>query len=177
MKLTRLIDDLKTLSLSDAGGLEYEMQQLDLTKLIQEGVSRHEAEISDLKITTTIEPSVHINGDQERLEQLIANLLQNSLRYTNTPGAINISLSADKQSVNLDWSDSAPGVPDSALEKLFDPLFRAEQSRSRKLGGSGLGLSIVKNITTAHDGTCSAAHSEAGGLSIRISFPSMEATV
>ena len=177
MKLTRLIDDLKTLSLSDAGGLEYEMQQLDLSKLIQEGVSRHEAEISDLKITTIIEPSVHINGDQERLEQLIANLLQNSLRYTNTPGAINISLSADKQSVNLDWSDSAPGVPDSALEKLFDPLFRAEQSRSRKLGGSGLGLSIVKNITTAHDGTCSAAHSEAGGLSIRISFPSMEATV
>jgi len=174
MKLTRLIDDLKTLSLSDAGGLEYEMQQLDLSKLIQEVVSRHAAEMSGLKITTSIEPSVHINGDKERLEQLIANLLQNSLRYTNTPGAINVSLSADKHSVNLDWSDSAPSVPDSALEKLFDPLFRAEQSRSRKLGGSGLGLSIVKNIVIAHHGTCSAAHSAAGGLSIRISFPSME---
>jgi len=151
------------------------MQLIDLSKLIKNSLSKQQTTRADLQITTNIENSIHILGDEQRLGQLVANLLENSLRYTDAPGVVTISLTTDNEkTVTLNWSDSAPGVSDSALAKLFDPLFRAEQSRSRKLGGSGLGLSIVKNIVTAHHGTCTANHSEIGGLSIQISFPSAE---
>ena len=177
MKLNRLIDDLKTLSLSDTGAFEFQMLQLDLSALLRNQIKRFKASDANIEISTNIEPSLTINGDCERLEQLISNLMQNSIRYTDAPCSIDISLQPEtkavtgQQFVRLDWSDSKPGVPDAALAKLFDPLFRTEPSRSRKLGGSGLGLSIVKKIVAAHNGSCTARHSSKGGLSIQIHFP------
>jgi len=98
--------------------------------------------------------------------QLIDNLTQNTVRYTDLPGVLNISIATAQNGVTLSWADSAPGVASDALSKLFDPLFR-----NREHGGSGLGLSIVKKIVDAHSGTCEAVHSDQGGLEIKINFP------
>ena len=171
-RLKRLIEDLQTLSLADAGALDYQMQLLDL-KLCVEGVlDRHKQANPELNIQiTSPQGKLLVNGDEQRLGQLLDNLFQNTTRYTRLPGELQIIMTTENNSVTLTWQDSAPGVSSDALEKLFDPLFRTEVSRNREHGGSGLGLSIVKKIVDAHNGTCSAHHSDLGGLNITLTFP------
>jgi len=171
VKLKRLIDDLHTLSLADTGALDYKMQLLDFTEIVKTHSSKL-LENTNLTINlSTPDSPVFINADRQRIAQLIDNLTQNTVRYTNQPGTLNITVAADKNNITLSWADSAPGVASDALNKLFDPLFREEASRNREHGGSGLGLSIVKKIVDAHSGTCEAVHSDLGGLEVNITFP------
>jgi two-component system sensor histidine kinase BaeS len=112
-----------------------------------------------------------LQGDSDRLGQLFGNLLENTLRYTDSPGKLAIHLAPDDGGVRLLWDDSAPGVPDEALERLFERLFRVEVSRDRSAGGAGLGLAICRHIVAAHGGTITAAHSPLGGLRIAMRLP------
>ena len=172
VKLNRLIEDLHTLSLADTGALDYEMQKLNLTEIMQMHITNLNAKNTGLTVSLNApETPVFINGDQQRLTQLIDNLTQNTVRYTTQPGNLVVTITKNKNNITLSWADSAPGVASDALSKLFDPLFREEASRNRKHGGSGLGLSIVKKIVDAHSGTCEAVHSEHGGLQININLP------
>ena len=112
-----------------------------------------------------------VRGDEVRLMQLLGNLLVNARRYTDAPGTIRIRAAR----VGSDWTlcveDSAPGVPNNLLPKLFDRLFRVETSRSRAAGGAGLGLAICRNIVEAHGGRIDAGASTLGGLAITVSLP------
>jgi two-component system sensor histidine kinase BaeS len=110
-------------------------------------------------------------GDAERLRQLLTNLLSNSLRYTDSGGTLQVSLTTGAECVLLRFSDSVPDVPEEALERLFERLYRVEGSRSRAHGGAGLGLALCKTIVEAHDGTITASQSDLGGLEITITFP------
>ena len=112
-----------------------------------------------------------VSGDAQRLTQLIRNLLENALRYTNAPGRIELHLSRHGRAARLDIQDSPPGVPDEALPRLFDRLFRLDPSRSRISGGAGLGLAICERIVDSHHGTIQAMHSPLGGLLVRIILP------
>ena len=173
-KLTQLIDDLHQLSLSDVGALEYRMAPLCLGDLLESQIQCAEALLGDAQLTLSLEVSGKpylISGDEQRLGQLISNLLQNSVRYTNTPGAVRVALSAGSGRVRLIWEDSSPGVAKDELTRLFEPLFRAEQSRSREFGGAGLGLSIATRIVQAHEGSIEASLSSLGGLKLTIDFP------
>jgi two-component system sensor histidine kinase BaeS len=105
------------------------------------------------------------------LNQLFANLFENSLRYTNAGGKLDIGLILSGEQAIIAFQDSAPGVPEKELHRLFERLYRVEGSRSRTSGGAGLGLAICKNIVEAHEGTISAHPSSSGGLLIRISLP------
>ena len=105
------------------------------------------------------------------MAQLIGNLFENSYRYTDKNGQIHINLQQTNDHILLTIEDSAPAVPEDALPKLFDRLYRVDKSRSRANGGSGLGLSICENIVKMHNGKISAQHSELGGLKIVISLP------
>lgn len=173
VKLKGLIEDLHTLSLADAGALDYQMQPIDFAGLVKAQINKLNAKSIDLVISLHApEDPLFINADKQRLVQLIDNLTQNSLRYTHTPGTVHIAITAKRNTVLFSWADSAPGVTTEALDKIFDPLYRAEKSRNREHGGSGLGLSIVKKIVDAHNGTCIARHAKQGGLEITIEFPS-----
>ena len=112
-----------------------------------------------------------IQGDVQRLGQLLRNLLDNAVRYTDSGGKILIDLTRDKQQVKLVVSDSAPGVGVEECNRLFDRLYRVESSRNRNSGGSGLGLSICRNIVEAHGGHIVAKPGPHGGLEITTSFP------
>jgi len=172
VKLKGLIEDLHTLSLADAGALDYQMQPTDFAGLVKAQINKLNAKSTDftIKLRAPDNP-LFINADKQRLLQLIDNLTQNSLRYTSTPGTVHVAITTRKNKVEFSWADSAPGVTTEALDKIFDPLYRAEESRNRKDGGSGLGLSIVKKIVDAHNGTCIARHAKQGGLEITIEFP------
>ncbi len=110
-------------------------------------------------------------ADRERLNQLFANLFENSLRYTDREGRLIIGLTRSGKNISIEFQDSAPGVREEELPRLFDRLYRVEASRSRTSGGAGLGLAICKNIVEAHGGEISAHSSPLGGLLVRITFP------
>ncbi|MDC0948832.1 ATP-binding protein, partial [Gammaproteobacteria bacterium] len=117
--------------------------------------------------------SVRVSGDQRRLVQLFANLLENALKYTN-PGEdaqVLVDLSLQAQHVNIVIEDSPPAVADTDYEQMFERLYRVEHSRARAKGGSGLGLSICRSIVEAHAGTIRATASNLGGVRILIELP------
>lgn len=120
---------------------------------------------------------ITININELELTKIWHNLLQNSLRYTNADspingkGTVNIITSVDDENWVLEWQDSEPSVPQELLPKLTEPLFRLEKSRNRQFAGSGLGLSIVKDIVDKANGTIELKHSHLGGLKLIIAIP------
>jgi len=175
LHISRLIDDLYQLSLYDVGAMTYRKQQLDLAPLLWQVVDSFRPKFAGAGITVP-EPSlpgaaVLVFADQERLRQLFTNLLDNSLKYTDSGGCLEIALSAGEKSVMVDFRDSAPGVIAGELPKIFARFYRVEGSRSRESGGAGLGLAICRSIVEAHEGTIMAVVSPLGGLEIEIVLP------
>jgi len=171
--LSRLVDDLHTLSVSDIGALDYRFQNFKIGPILTDFVEarRHDAETKSLTLSLQVEGDPVVRLDQGRFEQLIINLYQNSLRYTESGGRIEIDIRRRDQQIWFSWSDSAPGVPAQQLSELFEPFYRTDNSRSRATGGSGLGLAIVKRIVDAHDAEITALESKLGGLELLIKFP------
>lgn len=172
--LSKLVDDLYELSLADAGALNYRMAPLDLAALVAETGEqwRTRLEAAGLALTLDVPPApVRVNADRGRLGQLLGNLLQNSLSYTDRGGQVRLVLAAGGGEAVLRVEDTAPGVPAAALERLFERLYRVEGSRSRRSGGAGLGLAICRNIAAAHGGRIEAYSAPAGGVGIRLTLP------
>ncbi|MCW8995503.1 MAG: ATP-binding protein [Psychromonas sp.] len=175
MNLSSLVDDLYRLSVSDAGMDIDRSQMVDLTQLLETVAVQNEVRLAEkniqLKRVYQSMKSVSVKADPKSLTQLLLNLFENSYRYTDPGGILQISLLQDKKNIQLIIEDSAPAVPDDSLTKLFQRLYRVDKSRSRANGGSGLGLSICQNIVEAHGGMITADHSSLGGLQIKISLP------
>lgn len=171
--LSNLVDDLYELSSADIGGLRYQKEKIDLGRVLQQQLEHHTAISAErgLTLELNLTSGIFIYADIKRFNQLIDNLIDNACKYTDAKGVISIKLKADKHVVTLVIEDSAPGVPEESLNKMFDHLFRVEDSRNRKTGGSGLGLAIVKRIIDAHQGTIVARHSSLGGVQITMTFP------
>lgn len=171
--LTKLVNDLHQLSQSDRGALTYRKTQLDAVRLLQVAIAsfRGRFQHKNMTITAHLPEQAVIFGDPDRLNQLFHNLLENSLRYTNEGGQLEIIALIQEETLTLHWQDSNPGVTDEQLERLFERFYRTESSRNRASGGSGLGLAICHNIIDAHGGKISAEHSPLGGLRITVVFP------
>jgi two-component system sensor histidine kinase BaeS len=140
--LGQLVDDLHLLSLADQATLELAPQQVDLMQLIHAQLDQFQSRVQQQGLTLTLDTGTSCNfilyADARRLAQLVSNLLENSLRYTERDGEIHLSLQDGNDSIILEIQDTPPGVPEEALAKIFDRLYRVDSSRSRFLGGSGL---------------------------------------
>ncbi|MCO5399604.1 ATP-binding protein [Ralstonia soli] len=175
--LSKLIDDLYELSLADVGALAFHMEPLDLADAVCSAVQGFTPRLMEKGIALQLDvpagPSyAHlINGDPQRLRQVMHNLLENTLRYTDAGGTLRVRVHQDGDWQRIDVQDSAPGVLEAALPRLFDRLFRVDASRSRAQGGAGLGLSLCQTIVAAHGGTIEAKSSPLGGLWIAIRLP------
>jgi two-component system sensor histidine kinase BaeS len=174
-QLGNLVNDLYQLSLSDQGSLNYKKENVQLAAVITQTINDFDIEFQNKEIAIKLDSSAAVNdlvfADTYRLQQLFANLLTNTLRYTDASGELTIRLSATTNTIQIELNDSSPGVSETDLQQLFDRLFRAEKSRNRAGGGAGLGLSLCKNIVQAHDGSITAAQSNLGGLRIVIKLP------
>ena len=173
-QLTRLVGDLHQLALADLDALPMTMGPVDIADLARRVVDRFrtQAEGKGLHLELDVPGgSIDIDADAQRLEQLLGNLLQNSIRYTDTPGRVVVRARGSSGAVELVVDDSPPGVATGDLQRLFDPLYRADQARSRKSGGSGLGLAIARAIVVAHGGTITASPSPLGGLRLSATLP------
>ena len=172
-QLERLVGDLRLLAQSDAGALEVSLAPLDLAESLRGRLADAKGWIAEHDVT--LEPDIQgplmIRGDAQRLRQLWNNLIDNTLAYTTAPGRLRVRLETTANLARLTWEDSAPGVPEAELRRLTQRLYRVEGSRSRKSGGSGLGLSIAAALVSAHGGTLSATPSSLGGLCWTIELP------
>jgi two-component system sensor histidine kinase BaeS len=172
-RLTRLVEDLRLLTLSDLGALTYRKQPLDLGEAITDAIAAARAAIEQVQLDVKLQlaDDIHVDADDDRLAQVFSNLLQNTLRYTSAPASLRIGLAVDGREARIDWEDSAPGVGDEDLGRLTERLYRVDASRSSSSGGSGLGLAIVQAIIHAHGGRMEASHTSLGGLRWRIWLP------
>ena len=176
LQLTRLVDDLHTLSVADVDGLRCDFTPGDAHAWLWRVAQRFEAQAQQRGLTLMLPaqaaPPIAVNWDFGRIEQLLANLLTNSLRYTDTPGSVAVDWHSDGRVVTLTVDDSAPGVSQADMRELFEPLFRGDKARQRgDQHGSGLGLAIARSIAHAHKGTISASPSQRGGLQLCVHLP------
>ncbi|WJV61486.1 two-component system sensor histidine kinase BaeS [Pectobacteriaceae bacterium C52] len=171
--LTKLVDDVHQLSLSDLGTLSYRKKPIDMVKLLQVSVASFADRLQHKQITlvTHFPTEAWIFGDPHRLSQLFNNLLENSLRYTDNGGQLHVDAEITREQLLIRWQDSSPGVTDEQLSLIFERFYRADSSRNRASGGSGLGLAICANIVEAHGGHLYAEHSPLGGLLMTIKLP------
>ncbi|HEY3060983.1 MAG TPA: ATP-binding protein [Chloroflexota bacterium] len=159
-RMARLVRDLLVLAESDGGTaappLEPVPVRLDL--LVDEVVDRVVQDADRARVMVDAE-AVTVVGDDERLRQLVSNLLQNALRHASVnSGAVQVRVSRRPPHVLLEVLDDGPGLPHDALERVFDRFYRVDRGRSRARGGTGLGLAIVRHVAEAHGGRVWAAN-------------------
>jgi two-component system sensor histidine kinase BaeS len=173
--MAALVDDLRLTLEREPGGGDMERTLFSPVEALDEVVlnfrDRFAAARLTLDITGLADAGWRVRGDAGRMTQVFANLLENTLRYTDAGGRLRITARAAGHRLMLQFDDTAPAPPRSALPHLFERFFRAEPSRSRTLGGSGLGLAICKTIVEAHGGAIMASLSELGGLAVTIELP------
>lgn len=175
--LTKLVEDLRTLALADAGELRIEKVSTDLNALISRVCKDFQARFAEAGISLTCHPGQNCPPcllDPNRINQVVYNLLHNSLRHTPHGGAVEITTACNSDSVTITIQDSGEGIPEKALPHLFDRFYRSDQSRSRDKGGSGLGLAIAMQIVREHGGTLTAANHPQGGAVFTIQLPKEE---
>ncbi|MFT5707140.1 MAG: two-component system sensor histidine kinase BaeS [Oceanospirillaceae bacterium] len=173
--LSQLVDDLHQLSLSDHNNLELHKTEINLTAVINTLLIKFTPRMQEKNISCRFESAsisdIYCFADKQRINQLLNNLLENSLRYTDSGGDSKIALSHVNNQLKIEFIDTAPGVPHDQLALIFERLYRVDKSRSRLVGGSGLGLSICKNIISAHNGDISAQNNPDGGLKVTVLLP------
>ncbi len=172
--LNRLVDDLRTLALADAGELRLDRQPLDVGQLLARVVDAHRAPFAERGLALRVETAEalpRIEGDYARLTQVFNNILGNVLRYVPSGGSAQLTATVTNGGVQVSIRDTGPGVPPDALPHLFERFWRSDASRSRATGGSGLGLAIARHIVVAHGGRIWAELPPGGGLTVAFWLP------
>jgi signal transduction histidine kinase len=177
-RLAQLVNDLRTLSLADAGELSADFQPVDVNKLLSEIQSHYLVPFNQKQIALDLEldsVSLRANLDPVRFSQVLTNILDNALRYTPESGRVLISTKQSGGQIEITIQDSGDGVTPEEAAHLFDRFYRADPSRTRdsEAGGSGLGLAIAKSIVEMHKGKIWAESEKDNGLRIVIQLPSI----
>jgi signal transduction histidine kinase len=174
MHLSHMIEDLRTLSLADAGELSLTRSLVEPGVLLQRSATAHQpaAQAAGIEVEVDLEPVLPtLNLDPERMTQVLGNLIDNALLHTPKGGHILLCARPDGKGVEIRVRDSGPGIPQAELELVFERLYRSDRSRQRNAGGSGLGLAIAKSIVEAHGGTIRAESTPGQGTTIVVTLP------
>ncbi len=173
-RLIRMIEDLRLLSLFDAGRLQIHKENVDVFDIIDMVISRMTplAQAQGVKLPAPMRAvPLIINGDVDKLQQAIGNLVDNGLRHTPAGGKVLVTAVQEQKLVHISVTDTGRGIPPKELSHLFDRFWRGDKSRSRHSGGSGLGLSIVQQIVELHGGMITAVSPDGMGATFTISLP------
>jgi len=171
-RMARILDDLLSLARMRAG-VGREFQPLDLAVLTTEVAARAKT-LGDRVIATTCNSGTWVSGDPDLLEQAMLNIVRNAIAHTDDGGRIEITCGAAGPSAVMTIADDGPGIPEDALDRVFDRFYRAQGPRPAESGGSGLGLAIVKGLVELHGGTVAVANRDIGtGAVFTITLPRM----
>lgn len=172
-RMSRIVESLLAISRLDAGEAKMDMTCLDLGQLAASTANEMTllAEEKSIQLSTHATTGVQVEGDRSRLQQVIVNLVDNAIKYTQEGGRVEISVGRDGNAAVLEVSDNGPGIPPQALPHVFERFYRADKARSRASGGAGLGLSIVKAICAAHSAEVRVSSQEGRGTRFRVELP------
>ena len=171
-RLTRLANDLLQLQRIEGATGELPLRLVDLRLAADRAAAMLEPLIEDRGVTLTVAGEApKVLGDVDRLQQVVANLVDNASRIVGPGGHVSVELSAEPKRAVLWVTDDGPGVPDEDLPRLFDRFYRADSSRTRTSGGAGLGLAIVRAIVRAHGGTIEVVNLAPGGSRFVVKLP------
>ena len=172
--LIRLVEDLRTLSLADAGELELHKRAVDLLELTHFTAKSFEPAFAKNAITLqarSIGELPKVNADPDRIQQILHNLLQNALRYTPAGKSIDIELQSEGKEIRLDVRDHGAGIHPESFDLIFERFYRADSSREHTSGSTGLGLAIARKLAEAHGGTLTASNHPQGGAVFTLRLP------
>jgi len=175
-QLTRLVEDLRTLALADAGELALNQRPIDLAEVCKETIMRFEPQAGAKQILLIGECSpdpVYAQADKERLQQIHDNLLQNALRYTPKGGRIVLSLGRQGDRAVTQIHNTGPRISQEALAHLFERFYRGDRARDRASGGTGLGLAIARKLAEAHGGTLEGENHPVDGVVFTLILPAL----
>ncbi len=173
-RLTRLANDLLTLQRIEGATGELPLRQVDLRVAVDKAGLMFEPILEERGATLTVNGKAPlVLGDLDRLQQVIANLVDNASRFTGEGGHVTVELSQTEDgNARLAVSDNGPGIPEEELVRLFDRFYKTDSSRARS-GGSGLGLAIVKAIVSMHGGTVTAENLPGRGSRFTVVLPAL----
>lgn len=171
-RMARIVEDLLILAQIDEGRLDLRRRPVELRPLIDRVVD----DLRPLALERAVRIQVDCDGevveaDEARLAQVITNLIENGIKYTDSGGRVVVEVLEHQAEVTLRVTDTGPGIPREVLPRIFDRFFRADTSRSRAQGGSGLGLAIAQAIVQAHGGSLTAESNPGRGSSFSIALP------
>jgi two-component system, OmpR family, sensor histidine kinase AdeS len=170
--LSRVVDDLQTLSLSKNGALNVSKETIDVGHEIGALLDAMEPAIGAAGLTLErVLDVAPISGDPARIRQAVAALIDNARHYARDGGVIRVQVQAVQAGVAIRVLDRGPGIPEENLSRSVERFWRGEPSRNKNSGGSGLGLSVVKAIATAHGGDVRLSNRPSGGLCAELTLP------
>ena len=173
-RMTRIVKDLLELSQLDNNKMELHFQHVNLVELVRTNVERHAVTAARLHKTvnfTTQTEEMPVDIDPERINQVLNNIVSNSLKYSGESAVVNVVLEEAEQYYRVYVKDNGMGIPKEDLRRIFERFYRVDKARSRQLGGTGLGLSIAKEIMEAHGGKISASSEMNRGTTMILRFP------
>ena len=177
-RLTLLIDDLLLLARLDSGRMELNLQPVELRLAAQEALDDAAliAQARGVRLENNVPDGVVANADPDRLRQVLANLIDNAIKYGREGGLVILGgRVVDRARVKITVSDDGPGIPLEAKTRIFERFYRADKARSREQGGTGLGLAIVKNVIQAHGGDVRVESAPGAGTEFFITLPAAKA--
>jgi signal transduction histidine kinase len=175
--LQRLVEDLRTLSLADAGELKLVYQPVSPRELLEQVKESFEPIASQQQVALQVQtddPLPELRVDRERMEQVLANLISNALHYTPAGGVVTLLARRQQNAVQLVVSDTGSGIPEDKLPNIFERFYRVEESRSQNQGESGLGLAIAKSIVEAHQGAITVESQVGVGTSMIVTLSAVD---
>jgi two-component system sensor histidine kinase ResE len=174
-RLVRVLRDLLLLSQIDAGEIHPDIRQADLVDVMRKLESIYAARAEETGTGLRVEPprrALTLFTDPDRLERVLTNLLDNAFKYAAaTGGTVVLSAAVQADSVEISVSDNGPGIPPEVLPHIFDRFYRVEKSRAQKHGGSGLGLSICKELVWTLGGTIKVSSQPGRGTTFSLTLP------
>jgi heavy metal sensor kinase len=175
-RMSRIVESLLTISRLDAGEVKMDKSHLDLGELAASTAGEMKLLAEEKSISVRIQAGlgVEVAGDRVRLQQVVVNLIDNSIKYTAKGGTIEVRVGREGNNAVLEVSDNGLGIPAHDLPHVFERFYRADKARSRASGGAGLGLSIVKAICSAHHGDIQVSSQEGKGSTFRVELPLLQ---
>ena len=172
--LTRLVDDLQTISLAEAGQLPLHLSPVNLAELLEDVKTSFSTQAEEAGINLTVkvdDADLTVNADAGRLDQVLSNLVRNALRYARADTCLCLQAESSQNHARLQIRDEGQGIPPEDLPFIFDRFYRSDKSRSRKDGGSGLGLAIAKQLIQLHGGIIKVESELGKGTTFIIELP------
>ena len=172
--MTRIVSDLLVLSRLDNKRTQWKVETFDLCRSVSRliEVMRVDIEAREHTVSFTAEENIpQITADRERIEQVIVNVLSNSVKYTPVGGKIDVSVRAAEDRISFCVKDNGIGIPEEDQERIFERFYRVEKSRTSEMGGTGLGLAIARELIEAHGGKIQIESQLGKGTAVTVTLP------